>query len=152
LQAIEVANALNAPSAFTLDTQHYGSSFASGEDVISAAGSGNLFTLILGDSTTTDSFGGVTIDGYPTVHIVANGPGGSIDSLTSLLVIAPAHSNTQVIISSSAIFSNAIFSLGNTSSAHEGVVSVAVFLAVPSITAIWGIWAAFFPFLLVLLN
>jgi hypothetical protein len=117
---------VNAPSTFTLDTQHYGFSIATGpDDFIAAAGfNGSLFTLILGDSTAHAILGGVTVDGYPTVHIVGNGPTGvlSTDTLTNLVVIPPAHSNGQVVISGSDFLNLGDF----TPSAREGNVSVAV--------------------------
>jgi hypothetical protein len=116
---------VNTPSTFTLDTQSYGRSFPTGGDVISAAGNGSLFTLVLGDSTSPDSFGGLTVVGYPTVHIVANGPTGvvSTDTLTSLFVNPSALSPDQLVISG-----NAFLNLGDISSieAQEGNVSVAV--------------------------
>jgi hypothetical protein len=70
----------NAPSAFTLDTQHFGTKDK--DAIINAAGGdGSLFTLILGDSTASDSINAVGVDGYSTVHIVV--PKGSGTDLIS---------------------------------------------------------------------
>jgi hypothetical protein len=70
----------NAPSTFTLDTQHFGTKDK--DAIINAAGGdGSLFTLILGDSTASDSINAVGVDGYSTVHIVV--PKGSGTDLIS---------------------------------------------------------------------
>jgi hypothetical protein len=62
----------NAPSTFTLDTQHFGTKSIKLEE----RGNGNLFTLILGDINASESLIDVSALGYSTVHIiVAKGPG-----------------------------------------------------------------------------
>jgi hypothetical protein len=69
----------NAPSFFTLDTQH----FATKSLAINAAVDrednpiGNLCTLIVGDAIAGEDFGNVEVSGYSTVHIVDNGAGDS---------------------------------------------------------------------------
>jgi hypothetical protein len=70
----------NAPSTFTLNTNNFGTKSVN----IDAAGfHENLFTLILGDSTASESLhGAVGVSGYSTVEIVvAKGPG--TDSITN---------------------------------------------------------------------
>jgi hypothetical protein len=68
----------NAPSTFTLNTAHFGTKNI---EIDAAGGHGNLFTLILGDSTASESLNGVSVSGYSTVEIVvAKGPGA--DSIT----------------------------------------------------------------------
>jgi hypothetical protein len=69
----------NAPSTFTLDTGPYGSADDSIQ-INSVSGNGNLFTLILGDSSSTGSLGRV-FTGYSTVEIVALGSGITPDSM-----------------------------------------------------------------------
>jgi hypothetical protein len=65
----------NAPSTFTLNTQHYDTQAA----IINAAGGhGNLFTLILGDSTAAETFDELTINGYLTTEIVVAGSGSKL--------------------------------------------------------------------------
>jgi hypothetical protein len=106
---------INTPSTFTLNTQHY----ATHDVSVGASGHyGNLCTLILGDSTAGEDVGQVFIDGYQTVHIVANG---AHESVTPLFTVsAPAGSNAHLVISGSGNLS-----LGDISnSAHEGKVSV----------------------------
>jgi hypothetical protein len=72
----------NAPSTFTLNTQHYATLNI---EIDAAGGHGNLFTLIVGDSTASDSINKVSSNAYSTVHIiVANGPG--TDSIQELRV------------------------------------------------------------------
>jgi hypothetical protein len=114
---------LNAPSTFTLDSEHYSDTFPTGDNVISAAGNGNLFTLIVGNDTGQVGFDGTIVVGYPTVHIV--GKGGDIINnviIPSLVVTPPAHSTGQLVISGSGLLS--IGDLSN--SAHEGNVTVSV--------------------------
>jgi hypothetical protein len=62
----------NAPSTFTLNTQHYGNS-NDNVQINPAVGSGDLFTLILGDSTSGGGLGKVFAGGYSTVEIVTVG-------------------------------------------------------------------------------
>jgi hypothetical protein len=74
----------NAPSTFTLDTQHFGT-----KSVTINSGHENLFTLIVGDSTAGESLGLVAA-AYPTVEIVvAKGSGtdsiGEIDAGSNLV-------------------------------------------------------------------
>jgi hypothetical protein len=88
----------NAPSTFTLDTQHYANPLSSG--VVNAAGNGGLFTLILGDSTAGESLGPLTVDGYTSIHIVAN-PGGMNDFLAGFTDSPSAGSNADVVITGS---------------------------------------------------
>jgi hypothetical protein len=64
----------NAPSTFTLDTQHYATSSL---EIDAAGNNGNLLTLIVGDSTGGEDFGPLHVEGYSTVHIVDNGAGDS---------------------------------------------------------------------------
>jgi hypothetical protein len=63
----------NAPSIFTLNTQHFGTNNI---EIDPAANLGNLLTLILGDNTASDSLGTV-ITGYRTVDIVVANPSGA---------------------------------------------------------------------------
>jgi hypothetical protein len=77
---------VNAPSTFTLNTEHFGTKdldIAAG----GAGGHGNLFTLILGDSTASESLNGaVSVNGYSTVEIVVpEGPG--TDSIQQQLFV-----------------------------------------------------------------
>jgi hypothetical protein len=111
----------NAPVIFSLDTQHYGTSSYSSANVISALNNaGSTFTLILGDNTSGESFGAVTVNGYPTVDIVVNGS----DSLANSFVDnAPVSSSAQLVISGS---SGSSLDLG-TAAFDPGVDSVAVF-------------------------
>ena len=61
----------NGPTTFTLNTQHFGT------QGVQVDGHGQLLTLILGDSTASESLNGaVGVSGYSTVEIVvAGGPG-----------------------------------------------------------------------------
>jgi hypothetical protein len=71
----------NAPSNFTLDTQHYGDGDL---EIKAAGGHGNLFTLILGDSSAGDFLGTVIVEGYSTTEVVvAKGPGPDTVGLAS---------------------------------------------------------------------
>jgi hypothetical protein len=85
-----------APSTFTLNIGHYGVIFPT-NNVISAAGNGNLLTLILGDSTSPENFGGVTVDGYQTVNIVVVNSSDGVHN--SFVDNPPAGSNANVVIS-----------------------------------------------------
>jgi hypothetical protein len=108
----------NAPSTFTLDTQH----FATNALHIDAAGNnGNLCTLIAGDSTAGEDFGLVNVNGYATVDIVANGAGENVTPFFG--VSAPAGSNAHLVISGGGFLGLGAIRL---STAQEGVVSVAV--------------------------
>jgi hypothetical protein len=80
----------NAPSTFTLNTQDFGTK---GVEIDAAGGHGNLFTLILGDSSASETLSVVDAFGYSTVHIiVAKGPGTDsiqlLDDVGSDLVIS----------------------------------------------------------------
>jgi hypothetical protein len=67
----------NAPSTFTLNTQHYGTKYV---EIDAAGGNGNLFTLIVGDSTAGEIINGsVELFGYSMAEIVvAKGSGTDI--------------------------------------------------------------------------
>jgi hypothetical protein len=106
---------IHTPSTFTLNTQHYPTHDIS----VGASGHyGNLCTLILGDSSAGEDVGEVSIDGYQTLHLVANGLQESVTPLFTLS--APTGSNAHLVISGSGRLS-----LGDiSSSAHEGKVSV----------------------------
>jgi hypothetical protein len=109
----------NAPSTFTLNTQHYGTTNV---EIDPVGGNGNLLTLILGDSTTSDSLGAVEVHGYSTVNIVANGLGGGTNSLPFFnLIFAPPGSHADLVISGSGNLD-----LGNVTSPEfaEGTASV----------------------------
>jgi hypothetical protein len=116
----------NAPSSFTLNTQH----FAEGTVAINAGGgSGNLLTLILGDNTAGVRLEEASLDGYSTVQIVAQGPvgpGGDVinasDAPPAFVDNPPAGiSNANLVLSGSGSLA-----LGNNNSSpgDEGSVSV----------------------------
>jgi hypothetical protein len=113
-------NIFDAPSTFTLDTQHFATNAV---EIDAKDNSGNLCTLILGDSTAKEDFSSVTVNEYQTVHIVANGPTVvSRDSVTLLDFLPPTLNHGQVLISG-----NTSLILGDLSpSERAGNVSVAV--------------------------
>jgi hypothetical protein len=81
----------NAPSIFTLNTQHYGDADL---EIKAAGGHGSLFTLILGDSSASDFLGTVIVEGYSTTEVVvAPGPGPD--------TVALASNSTNAVISGS---------------------------------------------------
>jgi hypothetical protein len=77
----------NAPNIFTLNTQH----FAALPIGVFPVGAGELFTVILGDSTAGESVGAIEGVGYATMSVVVNGT-------NSAAAIGP---NDQLVVSGS---------------------------------------------------
>jgi hypothetical protein len=106
----------NAPSTFTLNTQH----FATTTVGINAAGNnGDLCTLILGDSSAGESFGPVGTDGYATVHLVASANA----SIGAFLANRATDSSAHLVVSGSG---SDFLLLGVSAGTKEGHVSVEV--------------------------
>jgi hypothetical protein len=101
----------NAPSTFTLNTQHFGTK---GVEIDAAGLNGSLFTLILGDSAASESLGIVFVNGYSTLNIVNNGPG--TDILKGLVLespFGPPQSLPAIMEAAAASSSDLVFSGNN---------------------------------------
>jgi hypothetical protein len=108
----------NTPSTFTLNTQHFATS---GLQIDAAGNHGNLMTLIVGDSTAGENFGPVDIEGYSTVHIVANG--GDSFLAPPLILNSKTGLPTHLVVSGSG---SGLLNLGASLGATEGPVAVGV--------------------------
>jgi hypothetical protein len=89
----------DAPSTFTLDTQHFGTNSIEIDAATAAfGGPGLLCTLILGDTTSGETLGSVVTHGYSTVEIVvANGSGtDQINAGLATLTDGPAPSDLVI--------------------------------------------------------
>jgi hypothetical protein len=110
----------NAPTTFTLNTQHFGTGAV---EIDSAGNSGNLCTLIVGDSTNEDSIGPVTVNEYQTVNIVAHAPFNDFRAFVTELTFFPTILNHGHVL----ISGDSFLSLGDTSSSERaGNLSVAM--------------------------